>query len=604
MLPVDPSAAAFLANYLSCEVNLLQEHYKEASQYCYNAFKIKPNPLLLEDLINLAYKTKNKNLLKELISFLSQGEIKKREPYLSEAKALLCLLEGKNSCFVESAERAFIYGSRNRVLIGEALKNGAFLKDWKFTTLTALAVYSLNPKGEKNEIIENLIKASFALKPKEAKKLLDSLKFENEYIDLLAAQVFLYLNRLNEAFQYAQRALKLNPNFKEAKKLLIELYLLEGKKKKALSLAEGDGNLKLFLYKELFGDFPFLADRKLFYEAVKEFPENRELTETLLTFSLTQRWKEGILKSGKLYLKNGGKNPALLAGYFLTELKVYRDIEERNKFKKLLKEYPQNADLKLVEAFRYFTRCQLPKTKELLNKIHPRELTKLYTYLYTALKIYLACKEGKQWKKKITTLPPKVYIKSLYEAYDISPRFADSFAQIYLQNSTNATLYGLTFITFSELGDLKAQERVLKEAAERFPNEPTFLNSLGYTYLLLYGKEKIQEAKNLIEKALQIDPNDGATMDSLGWAYYLEGNLKEAKRWIEKALQKVPEDPVVNYHMGEVLLKLNLPCRAKFYLEESLKGVEKSFREPEEGLEKRVYKALYRACEECQNSKR
>jgi tetratricopeptide (TPR) repeat protein len=110
-------------------------------------------------------------------------------------------------------------------------------------------------------------------------------------------------------------------------------------------------------------------------------------------------------------------------------------------------------------------------------------------------------------------------------------------------------LYSRALIA-EKLGDLKMQERDLREILKTDPKNAHALNALGYT--LADHTNRQEEALSLIRRALEVRPNDAYILDSMGWVHYRMGNLDEAVRYLKKALE-IRDDPEISAHLGEVL---------------------------------------------------
>jgi tetratricopeptide (TPR) repeat protein len=92
--------------------------------------------------------------------------------------------------------------------------------------------------------------------------------------------------------------------------------------------------------------------------------------------------------------------------------------------------------------------------------------------------------------------------------------------------------------------------RVMRDVLERRPEDPTVLNSLGYT--LLDRTRSVKEGYALVERAAAYKPDNYAIMDSLGWGLYRLERRDEALAWLQRAWER-SEDPEVAAHLGEVL---------------------------------------------------
>lgn len=110
-------------------------------------------------------------------------------------------------------------------------------------------------------------------------------------------------------------------------------------------------------------------------------------------------------------------------------------------------------------------------------------------------------------------------------------------------------------------------EQDLRHILVQDPNNPQFLNALGYTYANR-GIE-LDKARQLIEKALSLRPQDGYILDSMGWVLYRQGRLDEAESWLRRAYGRFP-DPEVAAHLAEVLWKQGKLDEARKILKQAL----------------------------------
>lgn len=96
--------------------------------------------------------------------------------------------------------------------------------------------------------------------------------------------------------------------------------------------------------------------------------------------------------------------------------------------------------------------------------------------------------------------------------------------------------------------------KAYRQAAKRWPESPTTLNALGYT--LADRTDEFADAERFIRKALKYDPTSPAIIDSLGWVLHKRGKHEEALQQLEIAYQQFP-DPEVAAHLIEVLVSLD-----------------------------------------------
>lgn len=81
-------------------------------------------------------------------------------------------------------------------------------------------------------------------------------------------------------------------------------------------------------------------------------------------------------------------------------------------------------------------------------------------------------------------------------------------------------------------------------------------NYLGYMWA--EQNTHLDEAEEMIKRALQADPNNGAYLDSLGWVEFRQGKFEQALADLLRATKNMSrDDAVVFEHIGDTYLKLN-----------------------------------------------
>jgi predicted Zn-dependent protease len=100
-------------------------------------------------------------------------------------------------------------------------------------------------------------------------------------------------------------------------------------------------------------------------------------------------------------------------------------------------------------------------------------------------------------------------------------------------------------------------ERVLEGLLEKFPEDPTLNNDLGYLYAD-QGKE-LEKAEKMIRLAIQSEPENTSYLDSLGWVLFKRGKLEESLPYMEKAVANFrgsEGDATLLDHLGDVYFQL------------------------------------------------
>jgi len=114
-------------------------------------------------------------------------------------------------------------------------------------------------------------------------------------------------------------------------------------------------------------------------------------------------------------------------------------------------------------------------------------------------------------------------------------------------------------------------ERDFRKALDLFPDQPSVLNYLGYSYV--EKRENLDEALDMIQRAVAARPFDGYIRDSLGWVYYRLGRYQEAVEEMERAVELMPIDPVVNDHLGDTYWAVGRIREAQFQWKRALSFV-------------------------------
>jgi len=128
-------------------------------------------------------------------------------------------------------------------------------------------------------------------------------------------------------------------------------------------------------------------------------------------------------------------------------------------------------------------------------------------------------------------------------------------------------LYSRAMVAES-IGKLEMLEQDLRTILKIDPENAQAMNALGYT--LTDRTDRHEEALQLINKALELRPNDPYYLDSLGWVYYRMGDLEKAEYYLREAVE-IQADVEFVAHLGEVLWMQNKKNEARKYWEQGKK---------------------------------
>ncbi|HET7809905.1 MAG TPA: tetratricopeptide repeat protein [Steroidobacteraceae bacterium] len=105
-------------------------------------------------------------------------------------------------------------------------------------------------------------------------------------------------------------------------------------------------------------------------------------------------------------------------------------------------------------------------------------------------------------------------------------------------------------LTQEKAGKTKDSLRNFEALLKDRPDDASLQNALGYS--LADHNQKLPRAEQLIRKALEASPDNPAFLDSLGWVRYRRGDAPGAIPLLEKAYRIFP-DPEIASHWGELL---------------------------------------------------
>lgn len=115
---------------------------------------------------------------------------------------------------------------------------------------------------------------------------------------------------------------------------------------------------------------------------------------------------------------------------------------------------------------------------------------------------------------------------------------------------------------YVQKGDSERGQKVLEDVYAENPDDIAVCNDLGYLYAD-QGKN-LEQAEGMIRKAVEAEPENPAYLDSLGWVLYQQKRYDEAVGPLEKAVKQPGGDDATLWdHLGDVYDKLNRPEDAR-----------------------------------------
>jgi len=120
---------------------------------------------------------------------------------------------------------------------------------------------------------------------------------------------------------------------------------------------------------------------------------------------------------------------------------------------------------------------------------------------------------------------------------------------------------------YMENGKYEEADSMYAALLADYPDNPSILNNYAYTLALMNAR--LDDAMRLIDRALKQDQN-AAYYDTKAWIYFRQEKFRRALSQIEKALRYPDANSEVHYHHGLILLQLRRVDRARAALERSL----------------------------------
>lgn len=157
-------------------------------------------------------------------------------------------------------------------------------------------------------------------------------------------------------------------------------------------------------------------------------------------------------------------------------------------------------------------------------------------------------------------LPENVFSRYLKIASQIKSVEDEDFLQAraelcsYFLQKDLGELEDWTFLLQYYQNEGREEEKIatLRKAVHKFPDNPLFLNDLGYS--LLDYPQFIEEGGLLIQRAVALDPTNPYYQDSLAWFYYLTADFSKAMEHITIPMQMKNAPGEISYHIGMILL--------------------------------------------------
>ena len=416
-----------------------------------------------------------------------------------------------------------------------------------------------------------------------------------------------YLKKGDQAIEFANKAIALDPQKIDGYQRLFEIYLTAGEEKRALETLDraakmpNDDPTFWARLGRLYGSVILKPDAKpnpeqtarlndVFEKAAAKGQDNAAvLKEVGDYFASTQQIKEALpfyLRVLELQPDDANVREKLATGFVLTNQRaravetleaIIQEHPEKYQSYELLAQLHDDEGRALVRANQtdpanaeFKKAAQNYEQSLLINPNHAG------TYLRLAELLLVPLKQSEravsvliEGRRRYPDAPEFAYYLAIALRESKKAKDAVIMFEEALNEAQNAEADFLKPRFYVEYGAAAQEAGLYDKAAELFhkaiamdpANAAEPYNYLGYMWA--EQNSHLDEAEDAIKRALQLDPENGAYLDSMAWVEYRQGKYDQALENLKRAIENLPrEDSVVFEHLGDVYLKLNRVSQA------------------------------------------
>ena len=416
-----------------------------------------------------------------------------------------------------------------------------------------------------------------------------------------------YLKKGDQAIEFANKAIALDPQKIDGYQRLFEIYLTAGDEKRALETLDraakmpNDDPTFWARLGRLYGSVILKPDAKpnpeqtarlndVFEKAAAKGQNNAAvLKEVGDYFASTQQIKEALpfyLRVLELQPDDANVREKLATGFVLTNQRaravetleaIIQEHPEKYQSYELLAQLHDDEGRALVRANQtdpanaeFKKAAQNYEQSLLINPNHAATYLRLAELLLVPLKqSERAVSVLTEGRRRYPDAPEFAYYLAIALRESKKAKDAVIMFEEALNEAQNAEADFLKPRFYVEYGAAAQEAGLYDKAAELFhkaiamdpANAAEPYNYLGYMWA--EQNSHLDEAEDAIKRALQLDPENGAYLDSMAWVEYRQGKYDQAVENLKRAIENLPrEDAVVFEHLGDVYLKLNRVSQA------------------------------------------
>jgi tetratricopeptide (TPR) repeat protein len=410
-----------------------------------------------------------------------------------------------------------------------------------------------------------------------------------------------YLKKPDQAVEYANRAIGLEPANIDTYARLYEIYSSAGDEPKALQTIERARSIKtddpVFWIRlgKLFAGIVFKAGvepapqdiakvNDLFKKAADRAQDDPAILKDVADYyAASQQIREAIpiyLRVLELQPEDSNAREKLATGFVMTNQRS-KAIEMLDE---IIKEHPEK-----YQPYDLLAQVLEDQGRALQRENKPNEAKTVYTkavanyeqsllvnpghaitYIRLAQLLLGSVKDPEravtiltEARRRFPEAPEMVYylaiaLREAKHAQQAVTTFEEALHESELDSGemVNAQFYSDYGAAAEQAGLYDKAADLLKKAISLDPaNSAEACNYLAYMWA--EQNTHLDEAADLIKRALETDPNNGAFLDTKGWMEYRQGKLDQALDDLRRAADLIGhEDPVVFTHIGDTYLKL------------------------------------------------
>jgi tetratricopeptide (TPR) repeat protein len=366
------------------------------------------------------------------------------------------------------------------------------------------------------------------------------------------AELSFRLGKFSESAHALEMMIEIDPSNYELRKLTAETYINAGEIDKARSILS-----------ELVELRPFDFTAKVRYAEVLIYLKEKKkaieiLNEVLANDSASIDVK---LQVGESLLRNADRDSS------------YREIAD-GIFKKLSQMYPADWRphwfLGIIASDKKDTETSLNEFKKVVT-LNP-QVVEAWRGIGVALYDMGRFDELIEWMSKgIEKFPDDFILNFLlglgYHRLDKNNEAVKPLEKALSLDPKNIDVISTLALVYDAIGLTGKSDSLHELGLKISPNNHLILNN--YSYTLAERGEKLELALEMAKKAIEQEPENPAYLDTIGWIYFKLGDYEKAKYYIQMAVEK-GGSPVVIEHLGDVYFKLGNIDKAIEYWKKAL----------------------------------